>query len=166
MMPAHEVLRVMEKLGESGVSAWLDGGWGVDALLERQTRDHEDLDLVIELRQADAARQALRELAYEMTLDERPTRLVVRSSDGREIDLHTVVLDEDGGGVQHLQNGRSYRYPPEGFARRGKIAGRLLSCLTPEVQLECHTGYDPTDTDRHDVNMLVERFRLPPPKGY
>lgn len=27
---------------------WLDGGWGVDALLGRQTRPHDDMDIVIE----------------------------------------------------------------------------------------------------------------------
>jgi hypothetical protein len=32
MVPADEVVRVLDRLERSGLSAWLDGGWGVDAL--------------------------------------------------------------------------------------------------------------------------------------
>ena len=30
-----------------GVQIWIDGGWGVGALLERQTRSHKDLDAIV-----------------------------------------------------------------------------------------------------------------------
>jgi lincosamide nucleotidyltransferase A/C/D/E len=166
MMTAQDVVAVMARLIESGIEAWLDGGWAVDALLGEQTREHEDLDLVVELAQVDRIQEALRDLGYEMTEDERPTRLVLTAPGGSHIDLHTVVFDEGGGGIQTLQDGRTYRYPPEGFHARGEIAGQALSCLTPEVQIECHTGYEPTDTDRHDVRLLTERFNLPVPKAY
>ena len=166
MMLAVDVVRVMERLRDSGITAWIDGGWGVDALLEQETRQHDDLDLVIELDQADLATEALATLGYEVSIDERPTRLVLTTADGRRVDLHTVVFDEGGGGVQHLQDGRSYRYPPMGFTGNGTVAGQPFACLTPEVQIECHMGYEPTETDRHDVVLLVERFALPRPKGY
>jgi hypothetical protein len=32
--------------GERGY-IWLDGGWGVDALVGEQTREHEDLNLIV-----------------------------------------------------------------------------------------------------------------------
>ncbi|MGZ4382041.1 MAG: nucleotidyltransferase domain-containing protein, partial [Gaiellaceae bacterium] len=44
-MRATDVLEVLAALGEAGVRASLEGGWGVDALVGRQTREHEDLDL-------------------------------------------------------------------------------------------------------------------------
>jgi len=28
-------------LGENGITVWIDGGWSVDALLGKQTRDHD-----------------------------------------------------------------------------------------------------------------------------
>jgi lincosamide nucleotidyltransferase A/C/D/E len=31
----------------AGLVVWLDGGWGVDALLGYRSRPHQDLDLVI-----------------------------------------------------------------------------------------------------------------------
>lgn len=166
MMTAQDVIAVMVRLTESGIEAWLDGGWGVDALLGEQTRDHQDLDLVVDLAHVDSIQKVLQDMGYAITEDERPTRLELTAPNGRQIDLHTVVFDQGGGGVQTLQNGRTYRYPPEGFAGRGKVAGQVVPCLTPEVQLECHMGYEPTATDRHDVELLVERFNLPKPDGY
>jgi len=166
VIPDHEVVSVLDALAAAGVDAWVDGGWGVDALLGEQTRDHADLDLVVALGAVDAVQQALAPLGYEMTQDERPTRVVLAAPDGRQIDLHTVAFDADGGGVQRLPGGRSYRYPPEGFAGRGTIAGRPVPCLTPAVQIECHLGYELTETDRHDMRLLAERFGLAVPGVY
>lgn len=166
MMSAADVLEIFDLLTSHGIEAWLDGGWGVDALLEEQTREHDDLDLVAALGRMPDAIAALSTTGFRVTEDERPTRLVLRDDAGRQIDIHTVVFDADGGGVQALPGERSYRYPPEGFAGHGKVAGVLLPCMTAAVQIECHLGYEPTDTDCRDVTLLAERFGLPLPKPY
>jgi lincosamide nucleotidyltransferase A/C/D/E len=166
MMTVTHVLDVLEGLEHAGVEAWVDGGWGVDALLREQTREHEDLDLVIALADGDPAEEALSALGFALGEDERPTRFVLAHGDGRRIDFHTVVFDEGGGGVQQLQDGRSYRYPPEGFAGEGIIDGRVVRCLMAEVQLECHLGYEPDETDRHDMRLLAEKFGLRLPRVY
>ena len=54
MMPADEVVSIVDMLEGQGLQVWLDGGWGVDALVGRQTRKHEDLDIAIALAEADA----------------------------------------------------------------------------------------------------------------
>jgi lincosamide nucleotidyltransferase A/C/D/E len=33
VLPAADVLAILDQLDRAGVVAWLDGGWGVDALL-------------------------------------------------------------------------------------------------------------------------------------
>lgn len=165
-MRAHDVAEIMACLSHAGIDVWLDGGWGVDALLGEQTREHDDLDLVLALNQADSAAAALASRGFGVTLDERPTRLVLRDDLGRQVDVHTVEFDEAGGGVQALPGGRSYRYPPEGFEGRGTIGGRAFQCITAVVQIECHLGYEPTDKDRRDVALLAERFGLPLPRSY
>lgn len=33
-------------LGGAGADVWVGGGWGIDALVGRQTRQHRDLDLM------------------------------------------------------------------------------------------------------------------------
>ena len=43
-MDADDVLRVIDRLASADIRVWVDGGWGVDALLGRQTRRHHDLD--------------------------------------------------------------------------------------------------------------------------
>jgi len=165
MMAADDVWQVLEALKEQAVSVWVDGGWGVDALLGRQTRPHDDLDVVIALDRAVMVIDVLARNGYRLSEDERPTRFVMCDGRDRRIDFHTVTFDAEGGGIQRLQSGRSYRYPPNGFRGRGIIAGRAISCLTPEVQIECHLGYEPDETDIRDVRLLCETFgiRLPPP---
>src|SRR5437868_961647 len=140
MMTARDVAEVLEMLDRAGVTVWLDGGWGVDALVGEPTREHDDLDVVVALADAEAVRQALAPLGFALRLDERPTRYVLRDPADRRIDCHTVTFDAEGGGLQILQDSRSFRYPPEGFAGRGRIAGRACACLSPEVQALCHYG--------------------------
>ena len=43
---AEDVARVMSELKECGISAWLHGGWAVEALLG-QALFHEDIDLLV-----------------------------------------------------------------------------------------------------------------------
>lgn len=167
MMTAEDVLAVMDRLMDARLRVWLDGGWAVDAALGEQTREHEDLDLVGELLDVDAAGELLAALGYRLTEDERPIRVVYNAGEGRGVDFHTVVFDEGGGGIQGLPGGGACRYPPEGFSGVGTVAGRALPCLTPEVQVYfCHQGYEPAEKDRHDVTLLSERFGLVLPEAY
>src|SRR6478672_4276653 len=116
MMQAADVPAVLAVLDAAGVPAWVDGGWGVDALVGRQTRPHSDLDLVIALDQADPAIDALAPLGFAVAGDARPTRLVLRDGAGRQIDCHTVTFDAAGGGLQELPDAPAFRYPPQGFS--------------------------------------------------
>ncbi len=59
MMEATDVLDVLAVLAEDGVPVLLDGGWGVDALLGAQHRDHDDLDLVVGEEHVEAALASL-----------------------------------------------------------------------------------------------------------
>jgi lincosamide nucleotidyltransferase A/C/D/E len=47
-MTGRDVSRFLDLVDEHQVRIWLDGGWAVDACLGRQTRQHDDLDIVIE----------------------------------------------------------------------------------------------------------------------
>jgi len=156
MMPADEVVRVVAQLEEQGIPLWLDGGWGVDALVGRQTRDHQDLDVAILL--VDVARgvRLLGELGYAPCHDELPTRLTLRDAGGRQVDLHPLTLDDNGNGLQRLQDGSIGTYPAEGLRGTGRLSGRPVPCLTRDLQLLFHRGYELDDDDRHDVRLLEE----------
>ena len=166
MMSSRDVLAVMDAVAGAGCKGWLDGGWAVDAILGEQTRDHDDLDLVVELGAVDSIGRALAHLGYWLTEDERPIRVVLASDDGRSVDVHTVVFDEGGGGVQSQPGGGSFRYPPEGFLAVGTIEGKEYPCLSSEVQLLCHMGYEPDEIDRRDMALLAERSGLKLPQAY
>jgi len=47
-MRSAAVVAFCRGLRALGIEIWLDGGWGVDALLGEQTRPHKDLDIVVE----------------------------------------------------------------------------------------------------------------------
>lgn len=166
MMCVTDVLEVLACLEGAAVVVWLDGGWGVDALLGEQTRPHDDLDIVLAAGQLDTAQEALHDLGYLLTIDELPTRCVLAGMADRRIDIHLVTVDRDGGGVQQQPDGGTFRYPPEGLAGVGQVAGKSLRCLTPGLQLRCHLAYEPDNDDRHDVRLLCERFGLALPEIY
>lgn len=166
MMRAADVLEVLACLERRSIAVWLDGGWGVDALLGEQTRPHDDLDIVMAAAQLDAAQNALRALGFVLAVDELPTRCVLRDPTDRRIDIHPVTFDREGGGLQEQPDGDVFRYPPEGLTGNGAIAGQIVRCLTPELQLRCHLAYEPDDDDRHDMRLLCEHFGLSLPNVF
>jgi lincosamide nucleotidyltransferase A/C/D/E len=140
----------------------LDGGWGVDALLGEQTRDHDDVDVVIARRDAHNVRDLLGRLgfAHDATAwPGLPARLVLRDSRGRQVDVHLIVRDTAGNGWQQLDDGTWGLYDANGLDAAGEIAGRVR-CISAELQLRHHRGYEWTDNDRADMTRLGERFGL------
>jgi lincosamide nucleotidyltransferase A/C/D/E len=166
MMVARSVLNVVATLERAGVRVWLDGGWGVDALVGEQTRDHDDLDCVIALSDAPTARDALAVLGFAISLDELPTRFVMRDRSDRRVDFHTVTFEATGAATQQLQDGTLAPYPPQGFVGTGHVAGVHVACLTAAVQSLHHLGYDPDEKDHHDMRLLADRFDIDLPAPY
>jgi lincosamide nucleotidyltransferase A/C/D/E len=137
-MDASSLLAVIGQLQADGISVWIDGGWGVDALLGHQTREHDDLDLVIELDDATRVMGLLGSLGYEMVAGAPPKSFVMVDSRGRQVDLHPVTFDSDGGGVYEMDYGTEWVYPAEGFSGRGSVDGTPVHCLSPAVQVLVH----------------------------
>ena len=159
-----QVVRVAETLDRHGVRFWLAGGWGVDALLGRQTRSHADLDICIDHADEDNARAALSELGFDVVIERAPSgltlpiRSVLRNAAGRTLDL-ILISTEERADVPTLG-------PPDlatGTIRSGGT-DHGVGCLSADFQIAAHTGYAPQERDRHDVGLLCERFgrELPP----
>jgi hypothetical protein len=49
-MSAKDAIALYSLSEKEGIKVWIDGGWAVDALLGRQTRNHADLDIALETR--------------------------------------------------------------------------------------------------------------------
>jgi lincosamide nucleotidyltransferase A/C/D/E len=156
---ARDVLEVLDALAASGLPYRLDGGWGVDALVGRQTRSHDDLDLVVSRDDVHRVLDALRGLRFRhdpSVVPGLPARVVLRDPAGRQVDLHPVVFDVHGNGRQDLGGGASGHYPAEGLAGVGSVGGRPVACVTAELQLRHRCGYEHDEGDRHDVRLLAE----------
>jgi lincosamide nucleotidyltransferase A/C/D/E len=158
-MDATEVLRVLDALEDSGVRAGVTGGWGIDALLGRQTRPHGDLDLGVPSDAIDTVICALQPLGYNITADERPARIVLEGALGK-VDLHPIVMLPSGAGVQTGFDGQTFEYPPGSLEAEGEIGGRIVRCGTPDLQVTFHRGYEPREHDRRDMAALAHAFGL------
>lgn len=161
-----DVLSVLVELESARLFVSVDGGWGVDALLGYQSRPHDDLDLVIDVAEVESVCDVLQPLGYEPALDEMPTRFVLVAEGDRRIDVHPMYFDDTGFAHQRLPGGRLFTCRISALCSSGQIDGTTVPCLSPELQLAAHTGYDPDDADRHDVGRLCHRFELPLPVGY
>jgi hypothetical protein len=64
LMLAEHVVEVYDLLAGRGIGVWVDGGGGVDALLERQTREHGDLDIAIQVKDLPIMRELLEQRGY------------------------------------------------------------------------------------------------------
>jgi lincosamide nucleotidyltransferase A/C/D/E len=162
---ATEVLRVLAVLDAAGIRAGLTGGWGIDALLRRQTRAHGDADLGVAAEAVDSAIDGLRGIGYAVMLDQRPARVVLVSDKGK-VDLHPIVWAPTGAGIQTGFDGETFEYPPGSLEAEGLIAGQQVRCGTPSLQLTFHERYEPRDHDRADMAALAEEFGLPLPPAY
>jgi lincosamide nucleotidyltransferase A/C/D/E len=162
---AAEALHVLDALDAAGVRAGITGGWGVDALLRRETRSHDDVDLGVASELVQVAIDALRPLGYAVVADERPARVILRSDVG-QVDLHPILWAADGTGVQTGLDGERFDYPAGSLEADGKIAGRTVRCGTPELQIAFHSHYEPRDRDRRDMAALAAEFDLSLPPAY
>ncbi len=117
-MSPEEVLEALEILRSVEADAVLDGGWGIDALVGSVTRPHGDLDVAMRAERLETAVEALggRGFRHDPTIEPgKPARFVLRDADGRLIDLHPLVFDDEGNGWQRLGDRSWGLYPAEGL---------------------------------------------------
>jgi lincosamide nucleotidyltransferase A/C/D/E len=160
VMSADDVLALLALFRTAAVDVWVGGGWGIDALVGRETRPHRDLDLMHRVEQEPTVIAALAAAEFAETLDWRPVRFVVTDPAGREIDLHPLTFAPDGSAVQaSLEPDRPFAYPARCFVT-GTIGGAVVPCLSAEQQVYFHQGYEPKDRDRHDMAQLRGAFGI------
>ncbi|MEV1006397.1 amino acid transporter [Streptomyces sp. NPDC049881] len=159
-MTADDVLEVLGALRAAGTAVWVGGGWGIDALVGHQTRDHRDLDLMHRAEQESTVLAALAGLGFTETLDQRPVRFVVADTQGRELDLHPLHFTPDGSATQSSFDPETpFTYPASSFTT-GTITETPVPCLSAAQQVHFHQGYTPTDRDRHDMAQLRQQFGI------
>lgn len=163
-MNPKTVLYILDLLTTMGVQVWLDGGWGVDALLGRITRSHDDLDLVFALDDLAGVVEMLIGNGFSVE-EEEPGRVVLVHVDHGRIDLHPVTFDADGNGVQVQPAELPVVYRSDGFVS-GWILGRKVACISADIQLFARLGHDRSEKHRRDVVALCSSFGLQVPEEW
>lgn len=170
MVRAEDVISIYQSLSDNSIQVWLTGGWGIDALLQEQTRPHKDLDVIVLVDDVVRMRDLLGRDGYGLkelwsenswVVDshgaEIPTAFVLQHSEGREIDVHAMRLDDRGNGLPAwAAEGLVFR--GEDLAGEGVITGLAVRCISPEMQVLCHTGYDLPHEQLRDLELLQDRF--------
>jgi lincosamide nucleotidyltransferase A/C/D/E len=149
-MTAERALELLDLL--AGVDVWVDGGWGVDALVGEQTREHGDLDLGVARPELATALELLATAGYRVS-DDRFVEVTVQltHADGHRVDLHPSTPLPDGGTEQIDFDGNAFYIPPPSV---GRIAGRTVRCMPLSTQVRTHTGYELRSKDHHDLELL------------
>ncbi len=166
-MPLEYVVSFLVAAHREGIDLRVDGGWSVDALLGEQTREHADLDIVVEQRDVSRLRAWLESLRFHDVErdDTSPWNFVLGDDEGHEIDVHAIVLDAHGNGLYGPPE-RGVMYPAASLTGIGIIGELPVHCISPEWLVAFHTGYELHDTDFHDVNLLCRRFGIDYPEDY
>lgn len=166
-MTSHDVVELYTSLKDLGVEIWIDGGWGVDALLGKQTRVHEDLDITIQQKDLPKLRELLQSRGYkEIKVEQaRDWNFVLGDGEGREIDVHVIVLDGQGNGIYGpAENGETYA--AASLTGTGLIDGQTVRCISAEWMVKFHSGYELKEKDFRDVSALCTKFGLALPSEY
>lgn len=148
----HDTLDVIEG---AAVRYWVGGGWGIDLLVGRQTREHHDLDLAIDAAHLDSCLAALRAQGFVDVADELPNRIALRREQPSpsEVDVHPVVFDAAGDGRLPGPGGAVFDFPGDDLVL-GSLDDRVVPCLSASRQRAFHAGYEPREVDHHDLAQL------------
>jgi lincosamide nucleotidyltransferase A/C/D/E len=162
IVTAADVVEILGWLRAAAVDVWLDGGWGVDALVGEETREHKDLDLIVRDTHEARMREVLTDHGFAQIQGGVPQSFVLADVKGREIDVHPVSFDDRGDGHLLSADGEPFGHSVEAFAAVGSISGHRVASLSAEAQMSNHSwGYKPGDTDVHDMRLLHDRLGTP-----
>ena len=162
-MSEDNVIDILKKTEHIGIDVWIDGGWGVDALLGRQTRPHDDIDIFVQKKNEKVFTEMLKLNGYRETEMEYTAgdHTAWRNSDNCIIDLHLFEFVEEG--ALRFEN---EIYPSDILNGKGTVGGITVRCLTAEAQILYHQGYEQKEKDRHDVLLLCKTFGFSIPEEY
>lgn len=161
-MSGDAVVELMQLFDQHSIEVVVDGGWGVDALLGKQTRPHADLDIALQHKDVPKLRALLEARGYKDVPrdDTRDCNFVMGNDQGHEVDFHSYTFDAQGKLVFGVA------YPLESLTGAGSIQGYPVKCITAEWMVQFHTGYALDENDYRDVAALCQRFNLALPAEY
>jgi len=160
-MPVEKVVELYQLLDAGGVPIWVDGGWGVDALLEEQSREHADLDIAIDHQHEAAMKELLAAQGYKVVQTNEKTDWNYVLGDGQhEIDVHVFGFDQAGNNIYGT------KYPKDSLTGTGKLNGVSVRCIDAKWMVQFKSHPDQSEVDRFDQQKLCQKFGLTAPPLY
>lgn len=167
-MNVEDVVGLYKLFQENSIHVWIDGGWGIDALLGEQTRPHGDLDIAVDRKDVDKLLSLLTPLGYKQSLRSNDCKEKNRSNDwnfilennGKEVDIHVFEFDENGNNIYGIE------YPRKSLTGTGTINGIAVKCISLEYVVKFHENYKPKEKDYKDIEALCSKFGLELPGNY
>ena len=160
MITPADVTEFDAALTGAGIAYWITGGWGIDALVGRQTRDHVDLDISIPATSLDSVLALFDSMGFRTLTDWLPTRIALGDDTGREVDVHPLRFELDGAAWLPGLDGNRFEYPHDSFTT-GTVDGHTVPCISAALQVTLHTGYPKQEKDIADMATLRD-FGLVP----
>jgi lincosamide nucleotidyltransferase A/C/D/E len=160
-MTGPDVVRIYHLLATHGIRIWVDGGFCVDALVGRATREHSDLDIAVERGDAERLCAVLADDGFARLPREDSSAWSFVLSDGRRtVDVHVFAYDASGNNVYGIE------YPFGSLTGTGEIDGIRVACVAPEWMLRFKTAYGPSAKDIADVTALAHHFGFAIPESH
>ena len=166
-MTAENVLDIYSSLKNQDIEIWLDGGWGVDALLKKQTRSHADVDIVVQEKDLKKLEGYFKKNNFSRINrnDSRAWNYVMNNGRHGQVDVHVINIAKNGDGIYGPEENGDV-YPASSLLGIGEINRSLVRCLSAEYQVESHLGYELKEKDYKDVSALCGSFNLDLPEEY
>jgi Aminoglycoside-2''-adenylyltransferase len=123
---------VVDALGLAGISAWLFGGWGLDARIGRITREHGDVEFWVERVDAGRSKAVLVGAGATALATQPPAESCEFTWDG--VDFSTAYFDRRPDGAFSQPEGRwpDWLFPPGSF---GDDPGTLDGAPVPAMSV-------------------------------
>lgn len=148
---------IIDLLDELNIRYWVEGGWGIDILVGKQTRDHRDIDIDFDANAESVLLKKLTQQGYKIVIDERPTRMELYHPKYGYLDLHPFDLSEPGMMKQANPAGGWFELSSDWFTE-SSFEGRSIPCVSVEGQRLFHSGYELREIDRIDLKNLNETY--------
>lgn len=149
----ENMMEILALLDSLHMRYWVDGGWGIDILTGRQNREHRDLDINFDGQFTEALLAKLKEKGYAVTTDWSPCRVELYHKELGYLDVHPLVIGEDGSAKQADPFGGWYDFEADFFACAA-FEGKQIPCMSAGAQKLFHSGYELREKDRMDLKNL------------
>lgn len=179
MITAEKVIEIYTKLLAHNIPIWFTGGWGIDALLGEQTRDHKDLDVIMSRDDVFRMCEIMTKRGYvlkdywlenqfvkDAEGNEIATAFVLVDDNQCEFDVHAILIDENGNGIPVWAEDDAFMFTKAELAGKGNILRYAVNCITADSQMKCHAGYELPEKHKKDLQLLHKKYGSEYPDGY